>query len=158
MMLDFLEADWEFYVRRSKEDEADREAILRESLLWHYIIGDACAVNRAVRRRIVKAILATASVESLKDYPEIWEKEIEGPKRRKREDEQVGQVDYETGDMAGYDEDEEMQDAPDDAVDDQERAEAAGNERNDDALHGNVAQLGGMDAIELRQRLIALVR
>jgi hypothetical protein len=155
--LDFLEADWNFCIRRSKEDEADREAILQESLLWHYIIGHASSVNRAARRRFVKAILATASVESLKDYPEVWEKETEGPKRKERNDEHVGRVDFETGDMAGYDEDEEIQGALDEPGDAQYRDNAGNDELDDDTLHGAVAQMGGVDAIELRQRLISLV-
>jgi hypothetical protein len=59
--------------------------------------------------------------------------------------------------MAGFDEDEEMQDAQDDSADDQQRDDAANNGLDDDALHDAIAQMGGMDAIELRQRLIALV-
>jgi hypothetical protein len=157
VMLDFLEADWDFCVKRTKEDEVDKEAILEESLLWHYIIGDASSVNRTMRRRIVRAILAPASDESLKDYPEVWEKETEGPKRKERNDEHIGKVDFETGDMAGYDEDEEMQDAPDESEDAPNRKDAPDYESDDDALHGAAAQLGGMQAIELRQRLTALV-
>jgi hypothetical protein len=152
IMLNILDADWEICSRRSK-DELDKDVVLQESLLWHYIIGDAGSVNRAIRRRIVKAILANASVESLKDYPEVWEKETEGPKRKK-DDEQFGQVDFETGDMGGYDADEEMQDAPDEPADDKKLDEDV----NDRGLQGVAEQLGGTDAIVLRQRLVALVR
>ncbi|EAT78306.2 hypothetical protein SNOG_14435 [Parastagonospora nodorum SN15] len=151
IMLDFLEADWNFCQRRSK-DEVDRDVILQESLLWHYIIGHTATVNRATRRRIVKAVYANASPESLKDFTEVWEKETEGPKRRK-EDEQFGKVDFETGDMGGYDEDEEMHDVEEEPTDDKGSDEDC----DEEGLRGAIEQLGGADAIGLRQRLIALL-
>jgi hypothetical protein len=148
-MLDFLEADWVSCVQKSKVEETHAEIIIQESLLWHYIVGYSGSVNRGSRRRIVKAILAAASVESLKDYPEIWDKETEAPKRE-RDDKQAGGVDVETGDIAGYESDQDMQDTPDD------NGEVADNESLGE-LHSTVEQLGGRQAIELRHRLIALV-
>jgi hypothetical protein len=151
VMLDFLGADWEFCVQRSKIEDMYSENIIQDSLLWHYIVGHSGSVNRGSRRRMVKAILATASVESLKDYPEIWERETDAPKRKK-DDEQFGDVNFETGDMAGYDSDEEMQDAAEDI--------SNGKLSDDESLgevRDTVKQLGGMQAVELRHRLIALV-
>ncbi|KAL5116348.1 hypothetical protein ACEQ8H_005696 [Pleosporales sp. CAS-2024a] len=152
IMLDFLEADWESCARMTK-DESDGAAILRESLVWHYIIADSSSVNRAVRRRIVKAILASASVESLKDFPEVWGDETEGPKRKK-EAQRFGHVSFETGDMGGYDGDQVMQDAPDETDDGalEEHVRTAGEEGID-----AVEELGGMDAVILRQRFLALL-
>jgi hypothetical protein len=147
IMLDFLEADWEFCVQRSKVEETYAENMIRESLLWHYIVGHSRTVNRNSRRRMVKAILATASVESLKDYPEVWKEETEGPKRE-QDDEQAGDAHTETGDTAGDEKDEEMQDTPDNEL---SHDEILG------GVHGTVEQLGGMQAIQLRHRLIALV-
>jgi hypothetical protein len=157
IMLDFLVTDWEFCVRRSKEDDADREAILKESLIWSYIVFDAGSVNRMVRRRIVKAILASASVDSLKEYPEIWEKETKGPKRKKHNEQQAREVDFETGDMADYESDNDMPDAQGDDPDDNEFEGSTGADDQDDDLLNAVDQLGGIEAIELRQQFIALV-
>jgi hypothetical protein len=155
IMLDFLEADWEFCVKRSKAEDTDANNILQESLLWHYIVGHSGSVNRAGRRRMVKAILATASAESLRDYPEIWENETQGPKHRNKDDEQFGEVDFETGDMAGYDSDEDMQDAPDETSNDKLSDDALG---ADGEVHDTVGELGGMQAMQLRHRFVALVR
>jgi hypothetical protein len=156
IMLDFLVTDWEFCVRRSREGDADREAILKESLIWSYIVFDAGSVNRMVRRRIVKAILASSSVDSLKEYPEIWERETEGPRRRKSEEQQAREVDFETGNMADYESD--LPDASGENPDDSQSegsTDADGHDGND--LLSAVEQLGGIEAIEHRQRFIALV-
>jgi hypothetical protein len=157
IMLDFLEADWEFCVQSSKADGTHEEAVLQESLLWHYIVGDAGSVNRTMRRRIVKAILATASIESLKEYHEIWEQETEGPRRRKKDDKELEEVDFETGAMGDYDSDQEMQDAPEEPSEGGHSEESPSPDSSLHNLDNAVDQLGGMDAINLRQRLIALV-
>jgi hypothetical protein len=159
VMLDFLEADWEVCVRQSRDDDMDAEAIMQESLLWHYIIGDeSVPTNRARRRRMVKAILATGTPESLKEYPEIWDKEALEPKRKKEEDERIGEVDFETGDIGDYDSDDEMQDASADS--DNEDADEVSSLQDHKSIwniQDALEYLGGQDAIELRQRLIALV-
>jgi hypothetical protein len=157
-MLDFLEADWEFCVKSSHAEDASAEAIFHESLLWHYVVGDAASVNRNMRRRIVKAILATASVESLKDFPEIWAKEAQEQKCRKKQEEELEQVDFETGEMGDYESDEEMHDALDEQIEDGTRGDCPSpGSRLLRNMHDAVDHLGGVDAINLRQRLIALV-
>lgn len=157
-MLDFLEADWNFCMKRSKIDIGG-EAVLQESLLWHYIVGSSATANRGTRRRIVKAILATATPESLKDYPEIWEKETKRQHQKQNDNKKLEKVDFENGQLADYDDDEEMHDAPDDGTDghssdlsDVDEADAS-----IDNLSHAVRQLGGVGAIQLRHRLIALV-
>jgi hypothetical protein len=158
MKLDFLEADWDFCVKSSHADGTTEATVFQESLLWHYIVGDATSVNRNMRRRIVKAILATGSVESLKDFPEIWAKETEEQKRRKKPEEELELVDFETGKMGDYESDEDMHDALDEQSEDSTHGESSSSGssllRN---LHDAVDHLGGSDAVELRQRLIALV-
>jgi hypothetical protein len=158
-MLDFLESDWEVCVRQGKDDEEAREAILQDSLIWRYIVGEeSFPTNRASRRNIVKAILATATQESLRDYPEIWEKETVELKRKKREDQPLGDVDFDTGEIADYGSDEEMEDAPEatdgESMDEISSSTCDGGIKN---VNDAVEHLGGQDAIELRQRLIALV-
>jgi hypothetical protein len=158
-MLDFLEADWEVCVRQSKDEGENRESMMRDSSVWQYIVGDESSpTNRARRRNIVKAILATATRESLRDYPEIWEKETVELKRKKKDDQPLGEVDFETGEIGDYDSDEEMEDPPEDTDGDNE--DSASSSTSDDGIKNvleAVEHLGGQDAIELRQRLIALV-
>ncbi|KAH7082940.1 hypothetical protein BKA63DRAFT_460864 [Paraphoma chrysanthemicola] len=154
-ILDFLEADWDFCVKRSEVTE-DNEAILQESLAWHYIIGSASSANRGARRRMVKAILARASPESLKDFPEIWKDETAGPPRKTKDDTHVGKVDFETGDMGDYDSDAEMQDASQN-VDEESSSSSTEEDGSIGGVRAAVKALGGIDAIDLRQRLIALL-
>ncbi|KAF1831751.1 hypothetical protein BDW02DRAFT_649661 [Decorospora gaudefroyi] len=156
-MLDFLESDWEVCVRRSQEDEDVREAILQESLVWHYIVGDeSIPTQRLRRRRIVKAIHATATPESRKDYPEIWSRETLEP-QRKKDHQPVGKVDFETGEIGDYDSDEEMQDVSEMDVDADDDTSSTTSEDGIKNLRDAVEQLGGQDSIELRQRMIALL-
>ncbi|KAF1911461.1 hypothetical protein BDU57DRAFT_533563 [Ampelomyces quisqualis] len=157
MTLDFLESDWELCVGRGKEDETLQESTLKESLIWRYILGDAVSVSRGVRRRIVRAILATASAEALKDFPEIWQKESEGPKRQTREGNQAREVDFETGDMADYGSDEDMPDAHEETDDEKQVEQDSDSDDSDNNVEMAIRTLGGRQAIELRQRLIALV-
>ncbi|EUC40033.1 hypothetical protein COCMIDRAFT_30956 [Bipolaris oryzae ATCC 44560] len=159
VMLDFLEADWEAFVRQSTDDDVDAEIVFQESLFWHYIIGDESApTNRARRRRIVKAIFATGMPESLEEYPEIWDKETAGPKRKKDEEQRIGEVDFETGDIADYASDDEMQNASEDEDnEDADGASAFQDYKSIQNIQDAIEHLGGHDAIELRQRLLALL-
>ncbi|KAI4925277.1 hypothetical protein J4E85_007154 [Alternaria conjuncta] len=158
VMLDFLEADWDVCVKQSNQEGASDETTLQQSLLWHYITGDETAMNRAKRRRIIRAVLATATPDSLKDYPEVWERETAEPRRKRNEDQPVGEVDFETGELADYGSDEDMQDASDDGGD--ESGDDTSSQTSDTGIrnvHDAIERLGGQDAIKLRQRLIALL-
>ncbi|EMD60226.1 hypothetical protein COCSADRAFT_184738 [Bipolaris sorokiniana ND90Pr] len=159
VILDFLEADWEVCVRQSRDDDVDAETFFQESLLSHYIVGDESApTNRARRRRIVKAIFATGMPESLKEYPEIWDRETAEPKRKKDEEQRIGEVDFETGDIADYASDDEMQDASEDEDgEDADEASAFQDYKSIQNTQDAIEHLGGHDAIELRQRLLALL-
>jgi hypothetical protein len=160
-MLDFLETDWDVCVKQSKLlDGTIDTAALQQSLVWHYIIGhEGASMNRSRRRRMVKAILATATSESLKEYPEIWDKETVELRRKKDEGQPVRDIDFETGELADYGSDEDMQDAPEDS--DSESTDGIVVDTSGLAARNTreaIEHLGGQDAIELRQRLIALVR
>jgi hypothetical protein len=157
-ILDFLEADWDLCVQQSKHYEDGRGDAQRESLIWHYIASNS-EISRGGRRRIVKALLATATPESLKHYPEIWDKETVGPKQEKVQDKPLGEVDFETGEMADYDSDEDMPDAA--QANEGAASEGLPSSNVDNGPARNISdaveRLGGMDAVELRQRFIALV-
>jgi hypothetical protein len=157
-MLDFLEADWDVCVKQSKmSDGTSDTTALQHSLVWHYIVGhDRAPTNRTRRRRMVKAILATATPESRRDYSEIWDKEIVEPKRKADEDQPIQDIDFETGELADYGSDDDMQDASDDS--DEESVNETSLDHPLRNIRDAIDHLGGQDAIELRQRLIALVR
>lgn len=150
-MLDFIEADWKFCVARGKVDEHNGHTHLQNSLFWYYIAGNAESTSRGMRRRIVKAILAMATPESSNEYREIWDRETTVPKSKEVKKQVVGVVNFETGETADYESDEEMQGAHDDGHHGQDYD--APPLTVDDA----VERLGGQEAIDLRQRLIALV-
>ncbi|KAL1801679.1 hypothetical protein ACET3X_002021 [Alternaria dauci] len=159
-MLEFLEADWDVCLKQSKLlDEGIDTAVLQQSLIWHYIVGhEGASMNRSRRRRMVKAILAMATPESLKEYLEIWDKETVELKRKRDKTQPVKDIDFETGELADYRSDEDMQDAPDDSdsesMDEIVVDTSALAARN---IREAIEHLGGQDAIELRQRLIALL-
>ncbi len=158
-ILDFLEADWSICMDRSKASDASREAILQQSLLWQYIVGQAETINRSMRRHMIGAILAMATKDAQKDYPEVWQNETKRPRKRKDDKQPVGEVNFETGDMADYESDEEMQDCSEDQDEGDEAQQSSGilsNERVRN-VHDAIVSLGGQEAIQLRHRILALV-
>lgn len=161
--MDFLEADWDVCVKQSQHDETEQEAMLQQSLIWQYIFGESQSVTRTVRRRIVKAVFAIASADSIRDYPEIWERETKESPERANKRQKIGNVDFETGEMADYDSDEETRNTL--------RVTRATERNFEDSpllslpdikdgclnLQDAIERLGGSEAIMLRQRLLALV-
>lgn len=162
-MLDFLEADWDTCVKQSQYDTAGQEAALQESLIWHYITGNGQSMTRATRRRIAKAIFAIASSDSRRDYPEIWERETKEPEQRPIKKQKLGNVDFETGEVADYDSDEETKDARRPTRATERRSEISPSPDLPNIvvgslnLHDAIERVGGSDAIALRQRVLALV-
>lgn len=164
IMLEFLEADWDICVKQSKHDGIEEEAALQQSLIWHYIVEEGQTVTRTTRRRMAKAIFAIASADTLKDYSEIWDNETKEPKNRVNKEQKLGNVDFETGEVADYDSDEEMKDPPKRATRAIERKfevtpppDLPDINSGSLSLHDAIDRLGGRDAIALRQRLLALV-
>ncbi|KAF3038404.1 hypothetical protein E8E11_005613 [Didymella keratinophila] len=166
IMLDFLEKDWDVCVRQSQRDEEEQEVVLQQSLIWLYIAGEEQSVTRTTRRRIARAIFAIASPDSLKEYPEIWENEAEEPQEPLNKKQKLGNVDFETGEVADYDSDEEMKDTPapvrfTQAIERKSEATPLPDLPDIDNgsldLNAAIERLGGSDAIALRQRLLALI-
>lgn len=165
-MLDLLEQDWDVCVRQRRHVEEDNETVLQQSLIWQYIAGEGQSVTRATRRRIARAIFAIASPESLKDYSEVWEHEAREPETPPNKKQKLGNVDFETGEVADYDSDEEMKETrvfvrATRAI--ERKVEIAPPTHLPDIDDGSltldaaIERLGGSDAIALRQRLLALV-
>ncbi|ORY14645.1 hypothetical protein BCR34DRAFT_479173 [Clohesyomyces aquaticus] len=163
VMMDFLEADWEERVELSQREGADAEKIFTDSILWHFVKTIEPSA-RANRRAMVGAILAMGDPHSRKLYPEIWKNETVEFKHEEEGD-KVGKIDIENGDFGDYenlDEDEIMGDAPVLTSGRQSKSPASPslNGKDDLVTHNlehAVDRLGGMDAIVLRQRLLAML-
>jgi hypothetical protein len=166
VMLDFLETDLEAAIKEAKQDPAGREHILKESLVWQYI-NSQDAMNRGTRRRITRAVLATADGPSTVQFPEVWPNETKELKPRDEEKKPVGNVDFEMGEVGDYASDDE--DDGDVNMQDQGAPVKRGRPRTiptalPDVQHVSVASateamesLGGAEAVQLRQRFVALV-
>lgn len=146
-MLDFLEADWDICVKQSEKNEHNEDLCLKDSLIWYYIAYNVDPTNRTVRRRIAKSVFAMATPESLKEFQEVWDEETAVPKQKASSDQHVGDVDFD------YDGDEEMQDAPEEMP----RSNISSSDNGHMSVCDAIEALGGTDAVDLRQRFIALV-
>ncbi|KAF2642887.1 hypothetical protein P280DRAFT_277826 [Massarina eburnea CBS 473.64] len=156
VMLDFLEADWDTCIKEAKEEEVNREDVLQASLIWRYISSEN-PTSRSTRRRIAAAILATADKTARRNYVEIWKNETADPKPRDTNINPTAKLDFESGQLGDYNDDEDTAtlDAPRSAA-----AREASVESDDSSIATSanaVDKLGGRDAVQLRQRLFALL-
>ncbi|KAF2737106.1 hypothetical protein EJ04DRAFT_574942 [Polyplosphaeria fusca] len=174
LTVNYLETEWLERLKASKLEGADEDAVLMESLIWRYISHDD-PTNRANRRRMVKAILAMATAQSKSLYKEIWDDEAAAPKQQEGDGETLTKVDIENdhfGDYGGDEDEEMMEDATGPSRSARRTtARRTARFRQDDELEPKnedddnpikdmesaVERLGGLDAIRLRQRLIALL-
>lgn len=101
---------------------------------------------------MVKAIFATATAESRRDYSQVWEKETAELKRKRDEDQLPAESDLGNGEIGNHDTDEEMEDNPEFDIP-LRNSHPAGVK----SVHDASEALGGADAIDLRQRFVALV-
>ncbi|KAJ4295270.1 hypothetical protein N0V90_007281 [Kalmusia sp. IMI 367209] len=163
--LDFLEADWDDCAKYGAQEPTERDAMLQDTLIWRYISSQDPAISNT-RRRIIKAIFAVGDAQSLQQYPEVWDKETMEAKPPDAKSETIGLVDFENendGDYMSDDEDTVMINAP-------RRAAGGRSSKNplsasmpslEDAFTGDynaaVQKLGGIDAVDLRQRFVALL-
>ncbi|KAF2706182.1 hypothetical protein K504DRAFT_386189 [Pleomassaria siparia CBS 279.74] len=162
LMLDFLEADWQARVKVGNEEGEDERQILLDSLIWHYVASEE-QTNRTSRTRMVRAIVAMATPESNKEFKEIWAGETLDLKPKEDDTTRaVPKVDIENGewgDIGSDDEDVVMEDVTED--DPIEPPSPTGSSSSVECMEfeseNAIDQLGGIDAINLRQRLIALL-
>lgn len=172
LMLDFLEADWGARLQAAKEG-ADAEKMLTESLIWQYISSED-PTNRSNRRRMMRAIMAMGTSQAKTDFPEVWGNETAGPRTPEPEEKPLAEMDIENGELGEFKQDDEdavMQDAPTLPTWRSGRAgsrKAATTDGADGIIKDEdvfvirnteeaIERLGGIDAINLRQRLVALL-
>jgi hypothetical protein len=183
-MCDVLEADWKER-RRQVEDargklkpDADPEAF-KASLIFKYISSTSGITGR--RRRIMRAIFADGSASALSEFREIFYNELkeldpnqDRPQKR-QVDVNVNEDIY--GDYLSPDEDEEPEEDPAAMEMERERERPSRPKRlritrsnaltqpeSDEDLAGldgvpshNTAQIGDLEALNLRQRLLQLL-
>ncbi|KAF2193750.1 hypothetical protein K469DRAFT_734944 [Zopfia rhizophila CBS 207.26] len=174
IMLDFVEADWKERMKLTREAGPEKEKILMASLLWQYVASQD-PQGRVNRRRIIEAVLAMASSQSKKEFPEIWQEETMEPKPEDQDVKEPKKIDIENDDFGDYerdDEDEIMENVSTIPTRASRRVastrktpglyddDSSSKGEDNPVIYGSdeaVARLGGMDAIVLRQRLLALL-
>ncbi|KAI5236203.1 hypothetical protein E4T43_08796 [Aureobasidium subglaciale] len=172
-MLDALEDDLQERVSTAeplKKDgkEAAVNTLLSESLIAQYCltVGD----GRAGKRRVMRAILANGCKKDLDEFHEIWKNETKPPKEKKQEElaprKKIDFENEEYGDYMDMDEsEEEEEDLPStpkvttSARHSRKRARpsSATPDADGDGEASVSSDYGGYQAIQLRQRLIALL-
>jgi hypothetical protein len=169
LMIGFLEADWDFRMKQIKKEDLqglDQEQLLLDSLLWHYITSEE-PTSRTNRTRMIRAIFAMATPDSNKEFPEIWKGEtLDRVPKKENEVNPIAKADY--NDDGGWkdqnidDEDVVMEDAEDQAPvkissRSPSRQSSVSSLNSTSELEDPIDLLGGVDALELRQRFLALV-
>ncbi|OCK84926.1 hypothetical protein K432DRAFT_319242 [Lepidopterella palustris CBS 459.81] len=177
LMLDFLEADWHERSRLSMEEGADVEQLFTQSLIWQYT-ASRDPQSRASRRRILRAILADGNGKSLKEFTEVFKNETKEVKIEEGNTIKHRKVlDIENGEFGDYGVDDD-EDAIMDDVDVRTSKRLASrrafgkwsspnssnesmsedeDEMKSEESSSAVDRLGGIDAVGLRQRLLAII-
>ncbi|PSN73424.1 hypothetical protein BS50DRAFT_481739 [Corynespora cassiicola Philippines] len=154
-MLDFLEQDWNACVHSNGDGAA-------ESLIWHYICSQT-PTQRSNRRRIIQSIFTMGSAQDQKHFQEVWASETRGPKPKEPIDNCLEKIDIEAGELGGFDyidDDGLLKPAPTRSRRKIASPSASSHSGDDIVVLSSkdaVSRLGGMEAITLRQRLIALL-
>ena len=179
-MLDVLNGDFDERQRQAKvaRNGHDAQELLKESLVLQYLLS--CDTHTA-RRRVMRAIFANGTVKSMNEFKHVFRNET---KERKSEetkfaDRKAKKLNIDEGEFADYIDDEDEEEADELTADidaltgkDSIRVTAnAGRQSSHDGFESSsdesdwsrtdatkeVDKLGGMGAILIRQRLLALV-
>lgn len=183
VMLPLLEKDWEARCQEAQEvgrKGGDAQEIYMQSLIWRYIHKegptkeyDKEPTNRGQQRYIIRAILARGVEEDRTAYKPIWgDNETAGPKLEEPKEKPTVKIDIEN-DIYGdfdYGNDELMGDAP--SSPSKPRRFAARSAKSGPApepfpdnlsnsipltTEDAIECLGGINAVQYRARLIALI-
>ena len=165
-----MEADWEERLRLASEivgsDETAASKLVVGSMIYQYVIGNE---GRNGRRRIMRAILANGVQKSQNEFSEVWKNETRERKKKNEEYERPSKkVNLDEGEFGDYDVDEDEDDIMEDAgegddgdvtlVPDSDRARSRQSQRDPkDTFQLGTTQLGGIEAVQLRHRLLTLL-
>ena len=145
-MIELLEVDWE--TREHGEGDESKE----KSLIMKYINSEILTSGR--QRKILRAIFADGRTKSVAEFGELWQKETKELKKD-TEVKKAEKIDIEAdnyGDYMDDEEDEELEDSSDDSSSAEEPAS-----HSQGSIPNVADDLGGMDSINLRLRLLSLL-
>lgn len=143
LLLDVLEDDWDLREELVRMTNSERH--YEKSLIMLYLRG---AHGRTERRRIMRAVLADGSDKALQEFPEVFENETK--ERRGTSQKGHKELNLEEDQWGDYDMDDEEE-----TTDDLDSRSESEQRNGNGASSGN---LGGLESIHLRQRLLSLVR
>ncbi len=146
-MLEVLEADWE--VREHGEGDESRE----NSLIMKYINSGGTTAGR--QRKILRAVFADGRTKSVVEFGEIWQNETKELKKDTDIKKAGEKIDIEADNYGDYMEDEDDEDLEDSPEDISSSPEQKSQSR--ESIPNVADDLGGMDSINLRLRLLSLL-
>ncbi|KAL1624873.1 hypothetical protein SLS54_003597 [Diplodia seriata] len=172
-----MEADWAERNRLCEEqlgrDGATNEELLQQSIIVQYLVN-ANAGSLSARRMMLRAILADGGPKATSEFKEVFKDELRG--KKEEDTKPIKEVKLEEGDFGDLEEPDE------DDMDDTDTGKSSGlpfrkpgrntNTRrasiislSSDSSSGSeddglspVERLGGMDALRLRQRILAFLK
>ena len=146
-MLEVLEADWD--ARAHGEGDTSRE----KSLIMKYIDSGFSMAGR--QRKILRAVFADGKTKSVAEFGEVWPNETKELKKDKDIKRVVKKIDIEADDYGDYMDDENDEDLEDSAEESSSSSEQV--PQLQDSIPNVADDLGGMDSIKLRLRLLSLL-
>ena len=146
-MLEVLEADWE--VREYGEGDESRE----KSLIMKYI--NSGGTTAGSQRKILRAIFADGRAKSVAEFGEIWQNETKELKKDTGIKKAEEKIDIEADNYGDYMEDEDDEDLEDASEDISSSPKLKSQSR--DSIPNVADDLGGVDSINLRLRLLSLL-
>ena len=146
-MLEVLETDWE--VREHREGDESRE----KSLIMKYINSGGTTAGR--QRKILRAVFADGQTKSVVEFGEIWQNETKELKKDTDIKKAEEKIDIEADNYGDYMEDEDNEDLEDSPEDISSPPEQKSESR--ESIPNVADDLGGMDSINLRLRLLSLL-
>lgn len=146
-MLEVLEADWE--AREHGEGDEARE----KSLIMIYISSGSTTAGR--QRKILRAVFADGGTKSVIEFDEIWQNETKELRKDSDVKKAEKKIDIEADNYGDYMEDEDYEDLEDSSDDLPSPLDQTSQSR--DSIPNVADDLGGMDSINLRLRLLSLL-
>lgn len=144
-MLEVLEADWD--VREHGEGDGSRE----KSLIMKYINSGVTTAGR--QRKILRAVFADGRTKSVAEFGEIWQNETKELKKDTDVKKVEKKIDIEADNYGDYMQEEDDEDLEDSSEDHSSSPEP----QSRDSIPNVADDLGGMDSVNLRLRLLSLL-
>ena len=145
-MLEALELDWDAREHGVGEDSREKSLIIR------YINSGVTTTGR--QRKILRAVFADGRTKSVAEFGEIWKNETKELKKS-TDIKADKKIDIEADDYGDYMEDEDDEDLEDSQEELSSSPEQTS--RMPDSVPNVADDLGGMDSVNLRLRLLSLL-